>query len=122
MSFPVTRCLSRILFKNFFMDLEKNSRESRRRGEGDEMRARRGRLDEPSRWNGVMDERGPVFSDEPRRTDMFIRRLSVKVAVALLSCSSFVNAHLCTPPFISHGTLNTFNFPFQFQIQLLARI
>lgn len=32
-----------------------------------------------------MDERGPVSRDEPRRTDMFIRRLSVKVAVALLS-------------------------------------
>lgn len=51
---------------------------------------RRGRLDEGSQGDEVMDERGPVSRDEPRRTDMFIRRLSVKVAVALLSRSSFV--------------------------------
>lgn len=37
-----------------------------------------------------MDDRGSVSRDEPRQTDMFIRTVSVKVAVALLYCSSFV--------------------------------
>lgn len=52
-------------------------------------KSRRGRRGGRGRLDGVMDEHGPVSRDEPR-TDMFIRRLSVKVAVALLSRSSFV--------------------------------
>ena len=54
----------------------------------------------------VMDERWPVPRDEARRTDMFIRRLSVKVAVALLSRSSFVSyvSSKASPPLLARGS------------------
>ena len=64
-----------------------------------------------------MDERGPVSRDEARRTDMFIRRLSVKVAVALLSRSSFVSyVSSKASPLLAHGS----RFPLLLFSSLLA--